>query len=123
VTDKEYQRQVRRIERTLEKWLKRLCINNGVGGWSIGLDVQREPFEDCNVIARVFPSWKYLYADVVFSAPRVATLTDQKLDWATVHELVHLFVQEMNEEEDKINHEERTVSTITRALFNVMESK
>lgn len=59
--------------------------------------------------------WKYKDAVITFNVPMFADMSDDDLERVVVHEQVHILVNQMRE--SGIEHEERTVSDITSALF------
>lgn len=66
-------------------------------------------------VMMVWADWRYLRASIAVNVPAVARLNDEQLERVIVHEFVHILVNEMRE--TGIDHEERTVTMITKALF------
>ena len=53
---------------------------------------------------------------------QVVEQTDDELEWAFVHELAHVFLNEMRQEDDAAAHEERCASQLADAFIWLRES-
>lgn len=113
------------IKAAFDKWIVRL----GLAWWDIEIVYYDDPMEIINrfrqietgemVPATVTAQWMYADAKISINLPTFEYIEDDKIERVVVHELVHILVNEMREED--ICHEERVVSTLTKAFFWVDE--
>ena len=119
LTDKDYRRQVKRIKKLIKKWHSPL-----VGWWRVEHAYYREGLspEDraAGALASTHAEWEYLMATISWDIPEVAQTSDEYLEYAMVHELCHLLVNEMHA--DGVDHEERVVTTLARAFKWIREN-
>ncbi|MGA9769182.1 MAG: hypothetical protein WBV94_09085 [Blastocatellia bacterium] len=119
MTDAEYDKLKDKIRALAEKWVKPLGLNQ----WKIDLTYKREGLattednarENWGVAARTPVLWQYLSASIEFNMPYLAEFSDEDLEYIFVHELMHIFLNEMREE--GIKHEERTATTLAWAFI------
>lgn len=120
MTDAEYETQKARIEGFLTRWLKPL----GLGYWYIRCIYYRDSgeYQECagegsssNALAEVDVDWQYCQARIAFNVFRFATVDDAEAEYAVVHELMHVFLNEMRE--DGINHEERVATMLAKGIL------
>jgi hypothetical protein len=113
--DKEYNQQVRRLERRLSQWLTSLKVLNG---WRIHFHYMREDTGNGEgaYIARTKTEWEYLSACTEWSMPVVARTEDVDLDNAILHELMHVFLAELLEPGAHEKTEERVCSSLAAAI-------
>lgn len=117
---KQHAREAARITRLVTSWRDRL----GLSGWRLHLRFHNGPMPRSTGIApaprgsRIAGAaevdWRYLEATLHFSTPVTRDNSADEIDSIVVHELVHVFVNEMREE--GLDHEERVVSTLTNAI-------
>jgi hypothetical protein len=109
-----------KIKQYIDKWLKPL----GLLWWKIDIIYLDDPKElsekeffcDGNItLGRAYVNWQYGSATVYFNVPGFEGLNDEDIEMAVVHELVHILVNEMREEE--MHHEERVVTGLTKAFI------
>lgn len=110
-----------RVKAAFSKWVERL----GLAWWRVDVCYYDDPgeilrrfkpeFEDRIVAARVIADWRYAEASIEVNLPAFAGKTDEEIERIVVHELVHILVNEMHENET--HHEERVVTTLTKAIF------
>jgi hypothetical protein len=114
--DKTYEKHYARVLAYIDKWLVPL----GLGWYSfevLGYEKEKE-FRKGNggvVAMRIWCDWRYMTASLSINVPAIRRMTDDELERAVVHELIHIIVNEMRE--GGIDHEERTVSWLTKAFF------
>jgi hypothetical protein len=120
VTDKEYRRTKKRIEKTIERWRHILWLTQ----WQIDVTYFREPPPEMNhgdacALMDITPRWEYLRAHIRVNMPQVALLDADSLEKAVMHELLHCVVCEMRvpDAENDRSHEERVVSHLTKAMW------
>jgi hypothetical protein len=96
MTDAEYEEQKGRIRKLVEEWVKPI----GLGWWRIDFEYERED-KPCpegatdSCVAECHVAWKYLQATITFYLPQVARLDDERLEYAFVHELMHVYLNQM----------------------------
>lgn len=136
MNDAEYDKQKARIQRLINYWVKLL----GLGWWRIDFAYKREGLKlDDNIddtgteftAAKTHAHWQYLDALTEWNMPWVAGADDENLEKTVVHELVHLFINEMREWagdgappgglKHAIRHEERVVTQLTNALLRLRD--
>lgn len=110
-----------RIKAAFDKWLKPL----GLLWWEIKIvyyenpsdiiEVFRAIDEDRVLVAKTYADWKYASAKICINVPEFRGRTDNEIERIVVHELMHVLVNEMREGE--LHHEERVVTTLTKAAF------
>ena len=127
MNDAEYEQQVARLLALADQWVRPI----GLGWWRINLAYDREgaDFADSAVkvggfqsgtLARCFADWRYGTATIVWNMPDVARTSDDELESAFVHELVHVFLHEMQEgarQSVQRPHEERVATTLAKAFL------
>lgn len=124
-----------RINALVAKWKPVLHL----GRWTVNVVVLRAGFprkdkdEDgaFRNIAKAEVKWEYLEAQLRFDAPEAASLPDEDLEDAVVHELVHVLTYEFREfsldqcsqcgstrmvPDGAEKHEERVVSELTALI-------
>lgn len=132
MNDTEFNEQKARIEALIDRWKDPL----GLGWWNIDFQYCREgelerthghdpesrftALMDCSV------EWQYLNACIRINMPMIATRDDDDIENAFVHELMHVFVAEMQVPEwadapaaifqSLRDHEERVVSMLARVI-------
>jgi len=116
-----HKKEIKRVKKFLLKWLKPL----GLLWWAIEVDYYSDPDEimknfktdtsDVTLVMKVFADWRYSEAIINVNLLATRKMNDDKLERTVVHELAHVLVNEMREGE--IKHEERVVSTLTKAFF------
>lgn len=132
--DAEFEAQVARIKALIDPWVKPL----GLGWWSITIQYDDDPlaFRDAwddrvpeTAVARTRADWRYAEASIRWNVQRlVATeFSDKELELIFVHELMHIFVNEMrydwpNDTDHDMNHEERVCTTLAKAFIWLRDS-
>lgn len=126
--DSSYRRERKRIERLAEKWLKPL----GLLWWHVKISYQRTPLTGANPnapsdwvsVARCEVSWAYQDVTLTFVLTETEDMTDERLEYAFVHECSHALVNEMRgtPEGECSPHEERVVTHLARAFVWVFEA-
>lgn len=131
MTDGEYKKQKRRIQKLADRWLPAL----GLDQWHLDLAYKREGIaasaEDaaenwqCNAQARV--KWEYQRATLSFNMLSMEDYDDKELERLFVHECCHALVAEMREwgteamtkdfADHALKHEERVVACLTEAFL------
>lgn len=120
MTDAEYQAQKDRVKALIERWVKPI----GLGWWRIDFNWSRErkePADDSPSATRCVMEchalWKYRKATITCYVPAVEEIEDDEyLEWIFIHELMHIFVNEIREPEDWMSHEERVCSELASAF-------
>jgi len=65
--------------------------------------------------------WEYLEHTITFNITHLQSQSDESIEATVVHELMHIFLNEMREE--GIEHEERVASTLQKAFVWVRGAK
>ena len=128
MNDTEYEIQRQRLLALSEKWIKPL----GLGWWDIELVYARDDYVPPGTTARddslanCAASWRYGQAVITWNMPKVSAETDKTLERAFIHELCHIFLNEMRwanaNDADSLDHEERVASTLTKAFLWLRDS-
>lgn len=97
-------------------WVK----NTGLGWWKVDIlyDDDRQKYEGENgyeAIMRCFADWRYGTAQVYVNVAMAKTQDKEELEMCVVHELMHVFLNEMREGE--LHHEERVATTLAKAFL------
>lgn len=136
MNDEEYEAQKARVDKLAETWIKSI----GLGWWRIEIVHVRdsgnyspdgEPSPDG--VACCKADWRYGHATVTFNLPRVAEKDDASLEWIFVHELMHIFLNELRayvgdsnklvaDRDDWLAHEERAASTLASGFIWLRDS-
>jgi len=117
---KAFKRTRRHIQSLLDTWLTQL----GLKWWSIEVRYydSEKGFRKADgraVAMRVTSDWRYMSLCIDVNTPACARQTDDDLERIVVHELSHALVNEMRE--GGIDHEERVVTTLTKAFMWVRD--
>ena len=103
----------------LGKWTERLGLRWWMVDvhWHKGKDAKKyfSAGEDETVLARVFADWRYAEANIHINLPAWKGMSNEDVERAIVHELMHILVNEMREGE--LHHEERVVTCLTKAVL------
>lgn len=70
---------------------------------------------DETVAARTYADWRYMTARIEINLIAFSKMDQDEIERVVVHELIHILVNEMREGD--ISHEERVVTTLTKAAF------
>jgi hypothetical protein len=94
----------------------------GLGWWDVRynyyMDTATFAREHGNVAVMVcHTSWKYIKAEIDICTPSLIDFDDIRLEHTIVHELCHILVNEMQESDPDLSHEERTVEQFTKAII------
>lgn len=128
MNDVEYEAQKARIVALQERWVKPI----GLGGWRIKTAYRREAFTDDRFTKAAMictAKWQYMEALIEVSCSKIADMGDDELEQAYVHELGHIFLNEMAKGCEKCaadgqasNHEERVATTLALAFIWLRDS-
>lgn len=125
MTDAEYAEQKARIQKLIDKWLEPL----GLCWWRITFEWDRtthvEPEGNAAgswcTVAKCAVRWKYFQACMTWRLLNILHVSDEDLEHFFVHECMHIFLNEMREEDEDLGHEERVASMLTNAFLWVGE--
>ncbi len=101
---------------TLDWWI----IHMGLRNWDIEIileDMIESPEGESIAVGCTFSRWEYLSATVKCNMSELEKCSQKEIEEHIVHELCHILTNEMMEEEDKMKHAERVVTTLTRAFM------
>jgi hypothetical protein len=90
MTDKDYQKAKKRVEKYIEKWRSPM----GLDWWKIYFDWHRVYHEDSQLIGAQtnMNRWQYREADIDFYLPHVVDIKDEEVEHLVVHELTHVLL-------------------------------
>jgi hypothetical protein len=130
--DEAFQQQRKRVLDLAARWVKPI----GLGWWLVHINFHDHAWSDPNgradmesCLMDVYVDWRYLEATIRVDATEIADVDDDRLEYAFVHELVHIFVREMRvsyekgdkleewQSQEQIDHEERVCSMLAHALI------
>ena len=116
---REYKKLHKKLNKLFMLWITRL----GLRWWKVSIHyvddkktIDKYFIKDDihHTLAMAFSDWKYGNADIYVNMKDVQHRTDEELEEIVIHECMHLLVNEMRAE--GIDHEERVVTTLTRAV-------
>jgi hypothetical protein len=125
INDRKYRQQKARVDALAEKW-KRI---SGFGTWDIKIDYHREGLRASDAeyergeetAFRITVTPHYLQMLICVSIPTVAELDDEDLEICFLHELGHVFVEELlcwdDEKRPDDKRVERVCTMIGKALY------
>lgn len=118
IPDAEFDRCKKRVNAIAKKWVKPL----GLGYWTTHLNFLVEIVRDSgNAVGMVCDAdWRYQEATITVNVRAVKDLTDGELEACFVHELMHIFLNEMRE--NGIEHEERVATQLQKAFLWAVEN-
>ena len=131
--DAEYEREKTRLQLLAAKWIKPL----GLAWWTIHFLYDDDPIafrkawgketsEDA--VARTLADWRYGEATIRWNMQRLVdtAFEDDALELMFVHELMHVFVNEMrwdcSEHDGNYDHEERVCTTLAKGIIWLRDS-
>jgi len=109
--DKEIKRLVRKYTKWWVHWM-------GLGYGEVDLRWEEViEWEDGHLDTAAFCTcdWKYQTATITFALSRMRDLKKREIEEVCVHELCHIFLNEMRENE--IHHEERVATQLSKAFL------
>ena len=119
MNDAEFEVQKERFRSLVETWKSRL----GLHVWDFEMDWQRGPFEvngemTAGIAGAAIVRWEYVDATLKFNLESCATLSDEEAESLVVHELMHVFLKELQHvTDDWLKHEERVAAMLERAFM------
>lgn len=130
MTDAEYEAQCQRLRDLADRWVKPL----GLGWYHIDFCYARDNYKPPeregtardDSVAYCHTDWRYGDAAITWNMLKLPELNDDDLERAFIHELMHIFLNEMrwtaDNSADSLDHEERVASTLTKAFLWFRES-
>lgn len=130
MTDAEYERVKAHVGALFEKWA--WLVHEF--GWRLDLTWDRESYRppegdkpDVLVQFTAHATWRYLRANIEIFTPSI-DLDDprcvENLETCVIHELMHVLVSEMREDEaGRFDHEERVCEMLARLFMRASERK
>lgn len=119
MNDAEYAAQKARIVALIERWPKPL----GLAWWRITHVYDRDTTPPggssaaSQVTARCDADWRYLYGRLTWYMQAVADLEDDELEQVFVHELMHVFLNELRHDDPNHNAAEERVASHLASAF------
>ena len=110
----------------IEKYFSLWTESMGLRWWNINLIYYREPddilrlFKSNNDVSKLVPAWveaywQYGVANIHINLPDFVGMTEGYIEETIVHELCHVLINEMRE--DELHHEERVATTLQKAFM------
>ncbi len=117
---KDWKRQRDRIKAVARKWRSTL----GMYEWEIFTqyvdgDLLIDGTLSSTAAACANTIWEYKRATLKFNLKAVADMSDTELERVYIHEVMHVIVNEMREEDEK--HEERVCTMLANAFMRTKE--
>lgn len=112
--------KLKQIKKLCDTWVYRL----GLKWWEVTINYISDAqeiikmfriAEDEIVVARTFADWRYATCNIYFNLPTLKSLSVRDVEKVIIHELCHVLINEMRE--GGIDHEERVVTTLTKAFL------
>lgn len=122
MTDKEFEKQKRRLKRYIDKWFKVM----GLGWFKVDMDFVRARDETSpGTAAKTTTHWQYRQAWIEWFIPSIADNDDDFLEGIVVHEFTHILIAPLvlvdKETDLPIQHEYATES-LARAIVWAREA-
>ena len=120
MTDAEYEVQLERVRRLIEKWAKPIGLN----WWRAKYVYDRDRCpEDAKRVMDCSSSWKYGWFQITAYLPVVMTREDNELEEDFVHELMHVFLTELRNLEavEWEAHKEHVATVLAKAFIWLRE--
>lgn len=87
----------------------------GLGDWDIDFKLAKRDREDELTAGEANVQWQYQQATITFYSKVLKGLDADAIEKIVVHELMHVFLNEMREE--GIDHEERVATMLSKAFL------
>jgi len=121
MTDKEFNVLKGKIDRIVKWWIKQ----SGLGWWRVAVEYEREDKElDATgkyaLAAETTAKWQYLDATIIFNMRALTERSLDDLEGTIVHELMHIFVNEMRER--GLLHEERVATSLAKGFIWIRDA-
>ena len=116
MTDKQLKEYIRKKLRWWVKW-------TGLGYWRIFTrweEVIKLDHGGYDTAALCECDWKYQEATITFSLENIRAMNKSAMERTIVHELAHIFLNEMREE--GIDHEERVATHLQKAFMWIRDA-
>ena len=111
--------QVKRIKKLRARWHGPL----GLLWWEVTDVCERGCIEHYpGALATAYAQWEYRKATITWDLGRVADADDAELEWAFVHEAMHIHLSEMRGEDVSSQHEERVATDLAHAFIRTREA-
>lgn len=122
MTDKEFAKQQKRVERYFQYWQRALWLEQ----WRTTFKWHRGEFSqdesDGRTVMRVTSDYRYMQAEVEVYLPAVVDQEDEALERSVVHELSHVLLNEMHYWNEDGSHEERVATTMSQAFVSMRDA-
>lgn len=106
-----HKKKQRKIVKDMFMWWRK---NTGLGYWEITLKFV-DVIDNGWTVANCQVEWKYCAAILTFSDDLIKNKNREELEHIVVHEMMHIFLNEMRE--GKIKHEERVATQLQKAFM------
>jgi len=110
--------KTKKVEKFIRKYFKWWVHWLGLEYWIVNCYFEDDEINKGNgylLAGSTDVEWKYLHAYVTFYPKTMRHLSKSDIECAVVHELMHIFLNEMREE--GIDHEERVATILQKAFM------
>jgi hypothetical protein len=108
----------KQIKQLIQKYMTYWVKTTGLGYWDIKC-LYSEAVEEgrtCDVLlGEASATWQYQMATITFYPKSMTEMSEDEIERLVVHELMHVFLNEMREE--GIDHEERVATMLAKAFL------
>ncbi len=109
-------------EKLFSKLIHKWCKKTWLGWWKIEVVyysanefLNKENDAGIFTVAVCHSNWQYMDAKINVNSDVLEGLSESEIEFAAVHELMHIFLNEMRE--DGIEHEERVATILARSFI------
>lgn len=81
--------------------------------------IDETTFINPDVVGKCWTDWRYQKSTILISTKKLCQLSKAEIEEAVVHELMHIFLNEMRE--DGVAHEERVATQLQKAFMWVRD--
>ena len=117
------------VERKVTKLVKKWKPLLGLSVWDVTCQFFDGPYlmadgePSTGSAASCRASWAYMSATLSFDTDVLSHYDDRELEVVVVHELAHVLVNEMREDDPDVQHEERVTTSVAWALVRTLYSE
>lgn len=107
----------KQTRKLIRKYLKWWVANTGLGYQRI--TTKFVDFWEGGIEADAVCSahWQYLDHQITFNLTKMKDMSAEEIETTVVHELMHIFLNEMQSDSVDVNHEERVASSLQKAFM------
>ena len=107
-----------RAKKIAKKYMEWWVKWTGLGWWNVTSGYP-DGINDGEVAGTCEVKWEYLTAHIDFGITALRHMSDDEIEYVVVHELMHVFLNEMREQGQQ--HEERVATLLAKAFLWVRD--